>query len=226
MRKCLNSFWSFRVGANYGRISGDDARSNIEQHKFRNLSFQSNIIEANALFEFNFFPYQTASESSSKATPYLLFGFAFFHFNPKAKLNGTWYELQPLGTEGQGSGQPNAGRNYRRIQFAMPIGGGLKFKLSNRFTLALEAGARRTFTDYLDDVSTTYPDVVQLAASNGPVAASLSDRSVLQNTNQNAKHQRGNKSDKDWYMFSGLTINWTLSKKYTDKCKPFRTKLR
>ncbi len=226
LRRCLNSFWSFRLGANYGRISGSDAKSNNEFNKFRNLSFRSDIIEANAVFEFNFFPYQTASESSNKATPYLMFGIAFFHFNPKAKLDGAWYELQPLGTEGQGSGQENTTRSYRRIQFALPIGGGFKFKLSNRFTLAIEAAARRTYTDYLDDVSTTYPDVIQLEASKGPVAAALSDRSPLQNTNQNAKHQRGNKSDKDWYMFSGLTINWTLSKKYTDKCKPFRTKLR
>lgn len=225
-RRCLNSFWSFRAGVNYGRISADDARSNDSYQKFRNLSFRSDILEANGIFEFNFFPFQTASESSAKVTPFLMFGIAVFHFNPKANLDGTWYELQPLGTEGQRSGQETGAKNYSRVQVSLPIGGGFKVKLSNRFSLALEAAARKTYTDYLDDVSTTYPDVVQLAATNGPEAAALSDRSPLQNTNANAQHQRGNKSDKDWYLFSGLTINWTLSKKYTDKCKPFRGKLR
>ncbi|MBK7853557.1 MAG: hypothetical protein IPJ79_00340 [Bacteroidetes bacterium] len=54
----------------------------------------------------------------------------------------------------------------------------------------------------------------------------MSDKTVLSNTNYNTERQRGNASDKDWYMFTGVTINWTLSKKYTDKCKPFRSKLR
>lgn len=226
LRRSLNSFWSFRAGVNYGRISGNDARSNDEFAKFRNLSFRSDILEVNGLFEFNFFPFQTASEASAKATPFLMFGISVFRFNPKANLDGTWYELQPLGTEGQGSGQENAARNYRRVQVSLPIGGGFKVKLSNRFMLTLEAAARRTFTDYLDDVSTTYPNVLQLETTNGPVAAALSDRSPYQQTDLNAKRQRGNKSDHDWFMFSGLTINWTLSKKYTDKCKPFRGKLR
>ncbi len=225
-KRCLNSFWSFRLGVTYGRISGSDARQDEGFNQYRNLSFRSDVWDASALFEFNFFPFQTAAEHSSKVAPYLVAGITFFHHNPQGFINGSWHDLQPLGTEGQGSGMPNTGSRYKRVQFAFPMGGGIKFKLSNRFSLSVEAVARKTFTDYLDDVSTVYPDNANLAASNGALAAALSDRTIFAGTGINTNHQRGNASDKDWYMMGGVTINWTISKKYSDKCKPFRTKLR
>lgn len=225
-KRCLNSFWSFRLGLTYGQITGSDAIAKEDFNQYRNLSFRSDIWDASALFEFNFFPFQTASEHSSKIAPYLVAGVTFFHHNPQGFINGSWHDLQPLGTEGQGSGLPNTTGKYKRVQFAFPMGGGIKFKLSNRFSLSVEAIARRTYTDYLDDVSTVYPDQNELRNTNGILAAELSDRTIFAGTNINAKRQRGNASDKDWYMMGGVTINWTLSKKYTDKCKPFRTKLR
>ncbi len=225
-RRSFNSHWSLRLGLSYGVIKASDAISKNEFQQVRNLSFKSSIWDASALFEFNFFQFQTASESSNKITPFIFSGITFFHFNPKAFYGGSWHELQPLGTEGQGSGLAGTGSPYKRTQFALPIGGGVKIWLSKRFALTIEAGARRTFTDYLDDVSTVYPDNTQLAASNGPLSATLSDRTVLQQTDLNAKRQRGNASDDDWYMMGGFTVSWTLSKKYTDRCKPFRTKLR
>ena len=225
-KRCMNSHWSLRLGANYGKIDGDDANSDDAFQQFRNLQFKSTILEGHALFEFNFFQFQTASESSSRATPFLYGGFGVYHFNPKGLLGDDWVKLQPLGTEGQGTSQFPDRKKYKRTQLCIPFGGGIKFKLNNRFSLTIESGARRTFTDYLDDVSTTYPDKNLLAANNGSDAVALSDKTVLSNTNYNNERQRGNASDKDWYMFTGATINWTLSKKYTDKCKPFRGKLR
>ncbi|HNR19359.1 MAG TPA: DUF6089 family protein [Bacteroidia bacterium] len=225
-KRCMNSHWSLRLGANYGKIDGDDAGSDDAFQQFRNLQFKSTILEAHAMFEFNFFQFQTASENSSRATPFLYGGFGVYRFNPKGLLGDDWVKLQPLGTEGQGTSQFPDRKKYKRTQFCIPFGGGFKFKLSNRFSLTVESGARRIFTDYLDDVSTTYPDKNLLAAANGLDAVAMSDKTVLSNTNYNTERQRGNASDKDWYMFTGVTINWTLSKKYTDKCKPFRSKLR
>ncbi|MFM7902216.1 MAG: DUF6089 family protein, partial [Bacteroidota bacterium] len=108
----------------------------------------------------------------------------------------------------------------------IPFGGGMKFKISRRFGVTVEAGARRTYTDYLDDVSTTYADKSVLFASNGDLSAVLSDRSLDGQTVDNTNRQRGNASDNDWYMFTGISLNYTLSKKYSDNCKPFRGKLR
>jgi hypothetical protein len=225
-KRSFNSFWSMRLALTYGRIGASDAFAKEQFNQYRNLSFRNNIIDGSVLFEFNFFPFQTSAEASSKITPFLMSGLSFFHHNPQAYYNGSWYDLQPLGTEGQGSGLPGTENRYKRTQFALPIGGGLKIKLSNRFSLTLEACARRTYTDYLDDISTVYPDNNQLAATNGPLAATLSDRTIFAKSDLNANRQRGDSADKDWYMMGGATLNWTLSKKYTDKCKPFRTKLR
>ena len=36
------------------------------------------------------------------------------------------------------------------------MGGGVKIAVNKSFNIILEYGARKTFTDYLDDVSTTY----------------------------------------------------------------------
>ena len=37
------------------------------------------------------------------------------------------------------------------------MGGGLKIAVNESFNILIEYGIRKTFTDYLDDVSTTYP---------------------------------------------------------------------
>jgi hypothetical protein len=42
---------------------------------------------------------------------------------------------------------------------AIPFGIGAKMNVSKKVGIGLEWGPRKTFTDYLDDVSGTYPDV-------------------------------------------------------------------
>jgi hypothetical protein len=157
--------WSLKVALNYGRISGDDAKAKTPFEIDRNLSFYSDILEISPLFEFNFFPFETG-RNDYPFTPYLFTGLSFFHFNPKTKLGNTIYELQPLGTEGQGI---NGVKRYKRFQVALPIGGGIKIAVGN-IGIGIELGARRAYTDYLDDVSTVYPDMAALLAANGPAA--------------------------------------------------------
>jgi len=224
-RKNMNHHWAHRFGLNYGTAFGDDAISDDGFQNRRNLSFRSRIIDLHYYIEFNFFPYQIANPES-RFTPFLFVGLNGFYFNPQAEFNGDWYDLQPLGTEGQGtSAYPNRSP-YKRLQFSIPFGGGIKFKLSSRFGMTLEAGPRRTYTDYLDDVSTTYADKTVIALENGDIAAVLSDRSLNSQLVDNTNRQRGNASDNDWYMFTGITINYTISKKYNDNCTPFKGKLR
>lgn len=224
-RKNLNNHWAHRIGFTYGTIVADDARSGDEHRQRRNLSFRSSLTDLHYCLEFNFFKYQIANPETRFA-PFIFAGFNVFMFNPQAELNGEWIDLQPLGTEGQGTGAYPDRDKYKRFQVAIPFGGGFKFKLTRRFGMTLEAGVRRTFTDYLDDVSTTYADKDVLMAERGETAVLLSDRSPdATNLNQTGR-QRGNASDKDWYMFTGLSLNYTLSKKYNDNCTPFKGKLR
>ncbi|HNT79712.1 MAG TPA: DUF6089 family protein [Bacteroidia bacterium] len=225
-RHSFNSHWSYRLNFNIGTIEADDADSNDDFANSRNLSFKSNITELHLGLEFNFFPFQTAKLVSSSWTPFLFAGIAGYRFNPKAEYNGDWYELQPLNTEGQGLEQYNDRKPYKRLQMSIPFGGGFKFRLGHRWGLVLESGARRTFTDYLDDVSTTYVDPALLLSANGALSAILSDRSDIVDKTLNINRQRGNASDKDWYMFTHVTLSFTLSKKYNDNCLPFGTKLK
>jgi len=213
-----NRHWSYKMEFNYGRISGDDAKASTGYERNRNLSFYSDILEISPQIEFNFFPYET-SNSDYPFTPYLFTGLSIFRFNPKAVLNGQIYELQPLETEGQT--EP-----YALVTFALPIGGGLKFSVGN-FGFGLEVGARRTYTDYLDDVSTTYPDFQKLLASKGPIAVALSDRSLFHSDTsvvfpKYIGKQRGNSQDPDWYLFAGITIYVRITSPGKDSCSPFK----
>jgi hypothetical protein len=221
----MNNHWAHRIGLNYGTVIADDAVSNDEYQQRRNLSFKSSIIDLHYYLEFNFFPYQIA-DPKTRFTPFLFVGLNGFVFNPKAELNGEWVNLQPLGTEGQGTAANPGTKNYKRLQVAIPFGGGFKFRLSRRWGMSVEAGPRRLYTDYLDDVSTTYPDKDLLLAANGEIAVLLSDRSIDGQALDNTNRQRGNASDRDWYMFTGFTLNYTISGRYGDNCTPFKGKLR
>jgi hypothetical protein len=223
-RHCYNNHWALKLGLNYGTISADDASSNDPFQLYRNLSFSSHIWDLDGRFEFNFLPFQTANRATPH-TPFIFAGIAIFKFNPKADLNGSEFELQPLGTEGQGtSAYPDRGK-YHRTQFALTFGGGYKFRLNDRFGVTVEAGARRTYTDYLDDVSTTYAKKEVLLSNYGPNSVLLSDRTIDQATDNNNDRQRGDAAHPDYYMFAGVSLNWTLSKKYNDTCKPFKRKM-
>lgn len=225
-RRNLNSHWAYRLGVTYGAVTADDAKSDDEYQVRRNLSFRARILDFHGLFEFNFFPYQLASSKSAGMTPFVFGGLTVYHFNPQAELDGEWYDLQPLGTEGQGTAAYPSREKYKRTQVAIPFGGGFKIRFTKRFGMTIEAGARRLYTDYLDDVSTTYADKDVIMAEHGEIAVLLSDRSIDGQAAGNTNRQRGNAGDKDWYMFSGITLNFTLSAKYSDNCTPFRQKLR
>lgn len=194
---------SFAGSALFGSVQGIDARTSSYEQQQRNLSFRSRIYELAARTEFNFIEYKIGDDKH-QFTPFLFLGISVFNFNPKASYGNQWVALQPLKTEGQGKG-------YMRTQIAIPFGAGFKMNLAKRIGLVIEWGMRKTFTDYLDDVSTTYANPADLAA-NGPASVALADRS-LGATGDNTGRQRGNPRNKDWYCFTGLTLTFQLSDK-------------
>jgi hypothetical protein len=201
----------------YGEIAGADSLSSDKKQKARNLSFQSGIFEFSGQVEFNLVAYNPGIKTGKyhKVIPCIFTGVAIYKYNPKAYYKGQWWELQPLGTEGQGTTQFQDRKKYALTQVAIPIGAGVKFELSKKIGVSFEAGARFTFNDYLDDVSKTYVDTVYIRAAYGPIASALSNRSgetgslapVLPGQN------RGNKANFDWYYFGGITITFKLSTK-------------
>jgi opacity protein-like surface antigen len=202
----VNPRFSFKANALMGNIQGDDARTNSPSQQQRNLSFKSYVRELAVEAEFNFLEYKTGSTKHG-FTPYIFGGIAGFMFNPEAQLGNQWIDLQPLGTEGQGT--VGGGKKYRRTQISLPFGMGLKFSMAKKITLGLEWGLRKTFTGYLDDISGNYADPATLAKS-GANAAILADRSLTTDTgNSRVGSQRGNGRN-DWYSFAGVILSFEL----------------
>ncbi len=215
LRLNFNSRYSVKAIASFGGIEGDDSYSDKAEYRNRNLSFKSNLMEFAVEGEFNFLPYITGNKRSAHISPYIFAGLAVYHFEPKAYYYSRWYSLQPLSTEGQGTTFSNDKR-YSLTQFSIPFGVGLKINVSKHVGLNFEWGLRRTFTDYLDDVSGKYADVNLLASEKGPEAAGLSDRSLTSDGN-NTGRQRGNSLTNDWYSFAGVLLTYRL-KGNEDRC--------
>ncbi len=211
-RKILNPRLAVKLSGNYARIIGNDAWSKSAFEQARNLSFRSDIFEIASQFEFNFFPY-ILGDNKNNFSPYLFVGVSAFYHNPKAYLNGSWIALQPLGTEGQQFPDFYGRKPYKLFQVGIPFGGGFKYSVTSHLTLGLEFGYRFTFTDYLDDISTTYVDQqVLMSGANGTTAATLADRSVaaIGEPIGTEGKQRGDVKRRDAYMIHGISISYTF----------------
>ncbi|MDP4264076.1 MAG: DUF6089 family protein [Bacteroidota bacterium] len=209
LRKPVNRWFTARAGITIGQIEAAD-RYNRDYLKPRNLSFFSNIKEAFAALEFTFLDI-----NRSRFTPYVYAGIAVFHFNPWTYDNeGQKVYLQPLSTEGEGIPQFPSQKPYHLTQFSLPFGIGAKYAISNNINIGFEFSQRKTFTDYLDDVSSFYVDKNVLLQARGPKAVELAYRgNELPGGTGYPAHgeQRGTASEMDWYYFAGLNIEIKLS---------------
>lgn len=207
----VHSRMAFRSTFSYGTMDASDANSNSDFQLNRNLSFQTDIFEFAAGVEFNYAAYQTGHDKHW-ISPYVYAELGVFKMNPKTNYNGELVELQPLGTEGQGTELSQRGL-YSTTQFCMPIGIGVKMSLSKNVCFSLEYAVRKTFTDYLDDVGNNrYADRDALAANNGPIVADLSNRSL----DGSPYGKRGDASTGDWYFVCNAVLSVRLGK--PDKC--------
>lgn len=202
-----------RLGFNYAGISGNDFNSNTTAINSRNLSFKSSILELGVFGEFNltgFQPYGLYKVFS----PYIFVGVTGTKFNPKANYEGAWVALQPLRTEGQGLSQYPDRQAYKTKTITIPFGFGVKYAITDKINLGFEIGARRAFSDYLDDVSGTYVSSPEIAATGNVLGAALSNRSgeldgaepVIVPTGT----ARGDDSKADWYFIAGLTVSYNF----------------
>jgi hypothetical protein len=209
IRKPLNRWVSLRAGVNMGKIEAAD-RYNRDYLKPRNLSFYTNIKEAYAGLEF------TMLDMSTKHfTPYMYGGFAVFHFNPWTYDNNSVKTyLHPLSTEGEGLSQFPKQRPYKLTDIALAFGGGARFAISDCINICIDFSQRKTFTDYLDDLSSMYVDRNTLLQAKGPKAVELAYRGdELPGGQPYPGHgeQRGTPSEMDWYYFFGATVEVKLN---------------
>jgi hypothetical protein len=206
----LSNHFSLLSNLTYGKVGASDAYATQPDLRARNLSFQTNIGEWNLLAEYNLFDLR-----SHRITPYAFAGIAVYHFNPYAyDTTGKKVYLRPLSTEGEGLPQYPNSKPYALTQLAIPFGGGIKFRISDRVVLAYEIGLRKLFTDHLDDVSGRYVSEAILLAAKGPEAVEMAYRGNEIKGGAGyppAGTVRGDPNRKDWYYMSGLRVTIALN---------------
>ena len=200
---------TWRTGAAIGHIQAAD-RYNRDYLKPRNLSFNTTIKELHTGLEVSITNLET-----KKLAPYVYGGGAVFHFNPwTTDQQNERVFLQPLGTEGQGLPEYPDRKKYKLTQFALAFGAGVRMSINEHFNVGFELSQRKTFTDYLDDVSSSYADQQILLLGNGAQAVELAFRGdeLPGNANYPAEKEiRGTPTEKDWYYFIGIhaELKWS-----------------
>jgi hypothetical protein len=185
---------SFRTEFNYYRLFSKD------NYEARNFTFRSDNMELYAGVSYDIVPFSVKYKYRHTFIPYVFGGFGVTHFNPKGKYQGRWYELAPLHTEG---------KSYSRWSPIIPFGLGVRIKIFSGVDLLTEVGFRKTFTDYLDDVSSHEWQPVN--SFSNPVAAALSNQTGI---GDSYRMYRGNPHKKDMYAIYQLKVVYTPKGKF------------
>jgi hypothetical protein len=142
-------------------LKGTDKGSDDAYNLKRNKSFDIFVFEASSVLEYHFLNWRD-ERRLLRFTPYLFGGLGLFGM----------------------SGRPFKSAEYSDVQLAIPFGAGVKYVINPLWYLSLEFGMRKTFTDYIDDVSAGKPNVKDF--------------------------QSGFTYDNDRYFFLGLTLTRTF----------------
>lgn len=161
-RANMSKVISFRSSLTAGKLSASDTRDPIDAFATqRKATFDLFLMEVSGVYEYHFLDWRD-NIRRLRFTPYLFGGLALFGI----------------------SGVPDRTVQYSTIQLAVPFGGGIKYVLNPKYYLALEFGVRKTFFDYLDNISDGDPSFKNF--------------------------QYGNKFDYDSYYFLGVTLTRTF----------------
>ena len=218
-RTNFDTRWSLKSSFSFAQLAFDDKMSKNSFNRQRNLSFRTNVMELATMIELNFLDFNKLKRDN-RFSPYFTLGVALFYFNPQAQLNGKWYYLQPLGTEGQNDESYTGVKKYSLFDFAIPIGGGFKYSIHKNWNIGFFGELRITFTDYIDDVGGVYASPLSLPEGSKGIAYQLADRSGEVGTRIGEPgRQRASSEKSDFYMFMGVSVSYTF---FRMKCPTFR----
>ena len=158
----LNKAVTFRTSVSAGQITAADRYASDPFQEQRDLSFRTRILELNVTTEYNFLDFQERRYALNW-TPYLFGGVGYMAFNPSPKMG-----------------------SYKTSGVVLPFGVGVKYQIRRPWSVGVELGARKTFSDYLDNLGDTQPSKLKL--------------------------DQGDPSTKDMYYYLGLTISYTFYK--------------
>lgn len=199
----------------YGLMKGDDALTNEPARHYRNLTVRTHIIEFSQQFELILYNSESFGKRYSikglkgmrnkNTLVYLMSGFSVFGYIPQGPGDGGWTNLRPLHTEGQGL--PGGPAAYKFVNYGIPFGVGCKIGLDRFWRISFELSYTKTFTDYLDDVSSVYYDKDAINAAYGSTASYFADPSSGEFSTWTAPGQmRGDSKQKDAYFFFNVSL--------------------
>ena len=219
IRYKINPKLALKSMLSYAMVSGNDALSHDVIRNNRNLNFRSPIIELSVQTEYYlltensrnlFTPSGFKLKKRKSLTLYIFAGIAAFYYNPFEKLNDQkWYAVKNYHLEGQGL--PGGPKQFSNFSIAIPLGIGIRKKINNLWSIGVEFGIRKTFTDYIDGVSGSYYDKTKLTQAYGSIAATLADPNLGKIDGATMPgQQRGNSSYKDSYMLLSINISYKI----------------
>jgi hypothetical protein len=161
-RSNISHVISFRTSLTAGQLAASDRHNPIDSFSYkRNASFNIFLMELSGVFEYHFLDWRNNSRRL-RFTPYLFAGAAIFGISGNAKKTA----------------------QYSNVQMAIPFGAGVKYVLNPKYYISFEIGMRKTWFDYLDNIS----------------GSSIS----------NKNYQYGNPNDYDNYFFTGISLTYTF----------------
>ena len=233
----FTKFWreviGLRFSYNAGTVAASDSdvpyknSNDVSYFSYkRNLDFTTKLSEWSAMIEICPFKILNRKKGIFKAAlqPYGLLGIGRFKFNPQ----GTYYDeisqdyllvdLAPLKTEGQGMAEYADRKPYQLTQINLPFGVGFNYHLGAKTSMSFEFVGRKLFTDYLDDVSTTFIDPTiyrnYFSGEDLEIAQSMTNKSAIIDPNNPYEigGQRGNSKNNDFYYSFNLKLNIQINK--------------
>lgn len=161
-RSNISKVISFRTSFTGGKVGASDKNNPIDALAVKRASsFNVFLLELSGVFEYHFLNWRD-DKRRLRFTPYLFAGVGLFGI----------------------SGYQQKSAAYSNVQLSIPYGVGMKYVLNPRYYISLEFGIRKTFFDYLDNVS-------------------WKDNGI-----KNYKY--GNPNDNDTYFFTGITLTYTF----------------
>ena len=158
----INEAVALKFPITFGILRDSDNNPTDPFASRRDASMSIFLMEGSLQFEYNFLKFR--DNIYQRWSPYFFGGVGLFMF----------------------SGEGERTTTYSNVQFVLPFGMGLKYIMNPRWIVGLEFGFRKTFFDYLDNVSDGDP--------------------TLKN------FQYGNRLENDWYYFLGLTLSYQFYK--------------
>lgn len=184
-----------------GRTFAADQDLNTNEFElFRNAATRTTAVDIALSGEFNFNSFGVGGQfvpNSSDFTPYFTGGVAITRLDVGvfSRLQDDFVAASSIFTEDE--------QELNELQFAIPLGAGLKYKINQDFVLAAEFGSRLLFTDYFDNISTEFN---QAGIDHNPGLITTVGR------------QRGDRSRNDVYNLFGLQATYIIP---TSSCPKF-----